>query len=89
VRIDDYHVDVEPRGSLLVIRNRDVPGVIGKVGTLLGEAGLNIAGYHQARLSEGGQALAAVAVDGRVERNVMAKLQGMPDITDARLVELE
>jgi D-3-phosphoglycerate dehydrogenase len=88
VRIDDYHVDVEPRGSMLVIRNRDVPGVIGKVGTLLGEAGLNIAGYHQARLSEGGQALAAVAVDGRVERDVMAKLKAMVDITDARLVEL-
>jgi D-3-phosphoglycerate dehydrogenase len=89
VRIDDYHVDVEPRGSLLVIRNRDVPGVIGRVGTLLGEANLNIAGYHQARLTEGGQALAAVAVDGRVERDVMNRLKAMADITDARLVELE
>ena len=88
VRIDDYHVDIEPRGSLLIIRNRDVPGVIGRVGTLLGEASLNIAGYHQARLSEGGQALAAVSVDGRLDRVVMAKLKSMTDITDARLVEL-
>jgi D-3-phosphoglycerate dehydrogenase len=89
VRIDDYHVDVEPRGSLLVIRNRDVPGVIGKVGTLLGEAKLNIAGYHQARLTQGGDALAAVAVDGRVEREVIAKLCAMPEINDARVVELD
>jgi D-3-phosphoglycerate dehydrogenase len=88
VRIDDYHVDIEPRGSLLIIRNRDVPGVIGRVGTLLGEASLNIAGYHQARLTEGGHALAAVAVDGRVDRDVMGRLKAMTDITDARLVEL-
>ena len=88
VRIDDYHVDVEPCGSLLILRNRDVPGVIGRVGSLLGDAGLNIAEYHQARLSEGGQALAAVAVDGRVDRAVMVHLQELPEISDARLVEL-
>ena len=88
VRIDDYHVDVEPRGSLLVLRNRDVPGVIGRVGSLLGDAGLNIAEYHQARLSEGGQALAAVAVDGRVERTVLSQLKELAEINDARLVEL-
>ena len=88
VRIDDYHVDVEPRGSLLVLRNRDVPGVIGRVGSLLGDAGLNIAEYHQARLSEGGEALAAVAVDGRVDRDVLSRLRELPEITDARLVEL-
>src|SRR5207237_551437 len=40
VRIDDYHVDVAPEGWMLVIRNRDVPGVIGRVGTLLGQAGI-------------------------------------------------
>jgi D-3-phosphoglycerate dehydrogenase len=88
VRIDDYHVDVEPRGSLIVIRNRDVPGVIGRVGSLLGDAGLNIAGYHQARQSAGGDALAAVAVDGRVDRDVIARLKALPEITDARVVEL-
>jgi D-3-phosphoglycerate dehydrogenase len=89
VRIDDYHVDVDPRGTLLVIKNRDVPGVIGKVGTLLGEAGLNIAGYHQARLTQGGDALAAVALDGRVDREVIAKLKNMPEIKDARVVGLD
>jgi D-3-phosphoglycerate dehydrogenase len=89
VRIDDYHVDVEPRGSLLVIRNRDVPGVIGKVGTLLGEAKLNIAGYHQARLTQGGDALAAVAVDGRVDREVIKQLCAMSEIIDARVVQLD
>ena len=64
VRIDDFHVDVVPRGGLLVLRNRDVPGVIGRVGTVLGEAGVNIAEYHQARREAGGEALAAISVDG-------------------------
>jgi hypothetical protein len=43
-------VDVAPRGTLVVLRNPDVPGVIGRVGTLVGESGVKIAEYHQARL---------------------------------------
>ena len=88
VRIGDYHVDVVPQGSLLVFKNRDVPGVIGKVGTLLGDLGLNIAEYHQARLAAGGDALAAVAVDGAVTPEVLVKLRELPEITDARVVQL-
>src|SRR5690606_26055419 len=49
-RIGRFHVDVPPRGTLLVLTNRDVPGVIGRVGTVLGNAEVNIAEYHQARL---------------------------------------
>src|SRR5207245_908430 len=49
IRVDDYHIDVAPEGWMLVIKNRDVPGVIGRVGTLLGQAGINIGSYHQAR----------------------------------------
>jgi D-3-phosphoglycerate dehydrogenase len=89
VRIDDYHVDITPRGSLLVLRNRDVPGVIGKVGSLLGDAALNIAEYHQARGSDGGAALAAIAVDGLVSRDVLRSLCSLPEVVSARLVELD
>ncbi|HMI55807.1 MAG TPA: phosphoglycerate dehydrogenase, partial [Gemmatimonadaceae bacterium] len=60
-RIGAFHVDIQPRDTLLILTNNDVPGVIGRVGTLLGEAGVNIAEYHQARLAQGGQALAAVS----------------------------
>ena len=88
VRLGDYHVDVVPQGSLLVLRNRDVPGVIGKVGTLLGRLGLNIAEYHQARLAAGGEALAAVAVDGKVGAKVLAELGDLPEISDVRAVQL-
>ncbi|MEZ4416996.1 MAG: phosphoglycerate dehydrogenase [Gemmatimonadota bacterium] len=89
VRIGPYHVDVRPSGTLLILRNRDVPGVIGKVGTLLGSLGINIAEYHQARLAQGGEALAAVSVDGEVSRGVLARLLEVPEITDARTVALD
>jgi D-3-phosphoglycerate dehydrogenase len=81
VRIDEFHVDVVPNGTMLVIRNNDVPGVIGHVGTLLGRAGVNIAEYHQARRgAPGGDALAAIAVDGRVSADVLTALRALGDI---------
>jgi D-3-phosphoglycerate dehydrogenase len=89
VRINGFHVDVQPRGTLLVLRNRDVPGVIGRVGTLLGDAGINIGEYHQARLEAGGEALAAVTVDGRIDGAVLDKLRTLPEVIDVRQAHLE
>jgi D-3-phosphoglycerate dehydrogenase len=85
IRIDDYHVDVAPEGWLLVITNRDVPGVIGRVGTILGEAGVNIASWHQARSATAGQALAAIAVDQSLADGVRDRLQQLPDILGVRI----
>jgi D-3-phosphoglycerate dehydrogenase len=87
-RIDKFSVDVTPRRTLLVLTNADVPGVIGRVGTLLGDAGVNIAEYHQARLSVGGEALAAVSVDGVVDEVVRKKLLDLPYITSATVIRL-
>jgi D-3-phosphoglycerate dehydrogenase len=86
VRIDDYHVDVAPEGWMLVMRNRDVPGVIGRVGTVLGSAGINIASYHQARRATPGQeALAAINVDQALKNGVLEELQRLPDVLNVRL----
>jgi D-3-phosphoglycerate dehydrogenase len=89
VLIGDYRVDVVPLGTLVVIRNQDVPGVIGRVGTILGEAGVNIGEYHQARLSAGGVALAAVSVDGQLTSPVIAALRDIPLVLDVRQVQLD
>jgi D-3-phosphoglycerate dehydrogenase / 2-oxoglutarate reductase len=89
VRLDGYDVNVAPAGTFLVLRNRDVPGVIGRVGTLLGGLGLNIAEYHQARQREGGEALAAVVLDGPLDRDAVARLGELPEVLDARLVVLD
>ncbi len=88
VRVDDFHVDIAPRGTILVLRNRDVPGVIGQVGTALGHAGINIAEYHQARHGAGGDALALVSIDGTVADDQLTALRTLPDVRHVQQIEL-
>ncbi len=89
VRIGDYRVDIFPRGDLVLLRNRDVPGVIGRVGSALAAAGINIGQYHVARLEAGGQALAAIGVDARLKPENVEALRAVPEVTDVRQVELD
>lgn len=85
-RIGEFRVDVTPRQTLIILTNHDVPGVIGRVGTLLGDAGVNIAEYHQARLAQGGEALAAISVDGAGGEELRRSLLGLPDVLSASIV---
>ena len=85
-RIGRFHVDVAVRGTLIVLTNHDVPGVIGRVGTALGDAGVNIAEYHQARLAQGGEALAVISVDGPIPASVRQVLLALPDVVTATIV---
>ena len=88
-RIGSFHIDVTPRQTLVVLTNNDVPGVIGRVGTLLGDAGVNIAEYHQARLAQGGEALAAISVDGNVGTDIRRRLLELHDVITATVVRFE
>ncbi|HEX8851332.1 MAG TPA: phosphoglycerate dehydrogenase [Gemmatimonadaceae bacterium] len=85
-RIGGFHVDVAPREVLIVLTNNDVPGVIGHVGTVLGAAKVNIAEYHQARLAQGGEALAAITVDPPVSTEICKRLLELPDVLTATIV---
>ena len=85
-RMGSFHVDVNPRQTLLILTNHDVPGVIGRVGTALGDARVNIAEYHQARLAQGGEALAAISVDGEVSEATRRAMLALPDVTSATVV---
>jgi D-3-phosphoglycerate dehydrogenase len=89
VRIGDYQVDILPRGDLVLLHNRDVPGVIGRVGTALAESGINIGQYHVARLQAGGEALAAIGIDARLGPEIIAKLRALPEVRAVRQVELD
>jgi D-3-phosphoglycerate dehydrogenase len=90
VRIDGFTVDVPAEGYLIVLRNRDVPGVIGRVGTVLGEAAANIAFYHQSRrpAPDGSTALAAISIDHPPGREVLDRLAGLPDVTEVSFADL-
>jgi D-3-phosphoglycerate dehydrogenase len=89
VSINGRRMDLDPSGAIVVLTNRDVPGVIGKVGTILGTAGINISDYHQARpLQAGDDALAAIAVDVRVPQPVLDELRRLPETSGVWQVDL-
>jgi D-3-phosphoglycerate dehydrogenase len=85
-RIGDFHIEITLRRSRVILTNHDVPGVIGRVGTVLGGAGVNIAEYHQARLLRGGEALAAISVDDDVGEPLRKQLLELPDVLSATFV---
>ncbi len=89
VRIDDYRIEVIPDGKLLVSRNADVPGIIGKVGTLLGDSGINVNGL-QVSLSETGQkqALAVWNIDDAVGEETLNKISNIDHIHACKQISL-
>src|SRR5215813_1457862 len=61
--IDGFHLEATPHGHMLVTRNHDVTGVIGGIGTILGQGGVNISRFHLGRRERGGEAMAVIEVD--------------------------
>jgi D-3-phosphoglycerate dehydrogenase / 2-oxoglutarate reductase len=88
VRINRFYLEAVPEGFILMLHNRDVPGVVGNVGMLLGEARINIAGLQLGREKVGGMALSLVHVDERIPAPVLDRLRRLPNIVSADLLEL-
>jgi len=87
-RINDFRMEAVPEGHILMLNNRDVPGVVGRVGTLLGERQINIAGIELGRERVGGMALSLIHVDEVVPPEVLAELRTLPQIVSAQLLRL-
>jgi len=88
VSIDQFLVDMVAEGTFLFFTNQDRPGVIGKVGTLLGENRINVAGFYLGRESYQGSALGVVALDSRLPEVVMEEIRDLEEILDAREIVL-
>ena len=92
LHIDDIDVEAPLERDLIYLRNRDVPGVIGKVGTILGEGEINIAdfslGRRGAEANAEREAIAVVHVDGPVPLDVLRKLEEIPAVRQAKSVRL-
>ena len=88
VEIDGFEVDANPRGSLLITRHDDVPGMIGKLGTVLGEAQVNISTMQVSRLDAGGDAMMILAVDRPAEPATLDALRAVPGIRTVRALDL-
>lgn len=84
VRIDQYPVDFAPEGSLLLISHNDKPGIIGRVGTLLGSNDVNIATMQVGRTVIGGSAIMVLTIDKTAPKEVIAELEKQPEIVNVR-----
>jgi D-3-phosphoglycerate dehydrogenase len=88
VRIDHLHLDLEPRGTILITRHRDEPGVVGLVGTVLGQRAVNIRRIELGQGSSGGLASGFFALYEEPALDVLQAIAVLDPIVDARLVRL-
>jgi D-3-phosphoglycerate dehydrogenase len=88
VRVDDYPIEAIPEGHLVLLSNQDVPGVIGRVATLLGNASINIGRFYLGRRKPGEEAMALVQVDEPIDDALLAELAALPSILGARRIAL-
>ena len=88
VRIDDYWVDLAPSGHVLVTQHLDRPGIIGKVGTLLGEGDVNISSMQVGRRDRRGQAIMLMNLDEPLAKSLVEQIASIPDIHTVRQLSL-
>jgi D-3-phosphoglycerate dehydrogenase len=86
--IGSFSIEAIPTGFMLVAKNKDVPGVIGKIGTLLGEASVNISRFYLGRQQKGGEALAVIEVDSAIDEKVLNDLRNIEPVILVRQVKL-
>jgi D-3-phosphoglycerate dehydrogenase len=90
LRVDGIELEAPLAGTMLFSRNRDVPGAIGEIGTVLGGRGVNISTFALGRRDSvgGAEAIALVRLDGDVPDSILQPVRGISAVTEARLVRL-
>ncbi len=86
--LDGFRVSIPTEGALIIFFNKDLPGMIGKAAMALGEAGVNIASLTNGRKEKGGEAVTVVNVDSAVAPSVVEKLNAIPGVRNARVIQL-
>ncbi len=88
VLIDEYRLEAVPSGNMLVFSNEDTPGVIGRIGTIMGNNDINIAGMQLGRTRPNGMAVAILNIDSPVPKEVLDQIRALPKIVYAKPIEL-
>ena len=88
VSVDGYALEVVPRGHMIFLTNSDKPGVIGDIGTVLGQYRVNVAGMHLGREREGGEALALLLIDSPIRDEVVEKVRSIENVLSAKAIRV-
>ncbi|MCI0705912.1 MAG: phosphoglycerate dehydrogenase [Ignavibacteriae bacterium] len=88
VKIDGYHLEINPEGHLLFYRNIDKPGMLATVGSILAQAGINIAGLALGRDMPGQQALTIINIDSPIPVQILRQLEKVDGVFEVRTVKL-
>ena len=83
-----FEVDLKPEGRMLFIKNKDVPGVIGEIGTILGEKNINISGYLLSKMQDKDFAYSIIRVDNRISEDVLSVLLQIENLIDIKQLNL-
>jgi len=88
VHVYEYDIDLGPSQYMAFFRYADIPGMIGKVGTILGDSGINIAHMQVGRRKIGGEAVMGINVDIPIPDEVMEEIRAIPDVNDSKFITL-
>jgi len=88
VKIDQYPVDVSPEGNILLVAHTDKPGIIGRLGSVLGDSNTNIATMQVGRKVVGGSAIMVLTVDKPAPKEAIEELSNLPDIEQVKEILL-
>ncbi|MBF0319861.1 MAG: phosphoglycerate dehydrogenase [Nitrospirae bacterium] len=88
IKLNNFIIEIIPEGTMLYINNNDRPGVIGAIGTLFGQSGINIARMHFGRETKGGMAVSVVTVDGDLSQDILNKIRNLPNIIEVKKIAM-
>ena len=89
VKINDYRIDLSPKGNILLMSNKDKPGVIGKIGSFLAEKGVNIAKMQLVQNEKENTAFSAFNVDSKVSNDLLDELRSHQDILVIKQINMQ
>jgi D-3-phosphoglycerate dehydrogenase len=88
IQVDDFPMETVPEGDMLVLMNNDKPGVIGGIGMLMGQNGINIARMQFGREKQGGLAMSVVSIDNPVSDDLLEKVRKLPNVLSVKQIRI-
>ena len=88
VSIDNHRVEVLPKGDILLCLHEDIPGMVGLIGTTLGNAKINISAMQVGKTEVGGTNIMVLEIDSPIPEEVLSNIRNTSGITDAKLITI-